>query len=71
MKTTQFRKIAKKRITGLVPPPVAERIRKEAFRQSVSISAVMTQYLTAGMGMDPAKFGVDAGDRSTSTESIN
>lgn len=60
MKTVKFRKLAKRRLLGLVPIPLESRIRKEAFRGGTSISAVMTKYLAAGMGLDPERFGIDA-----------
>lgn len=58
-KAVKFRSLKKERIPGEAPVDVIDRLRLRAASERRSLSWIMTDVVCRGLGLDPAKYGID------------
>ena len=58
-KVVKFRELQKERIPGEAPVEVIDRLRLRAASERRSLSWIMTDVVCRGLGLDPAKYGID------------
>lgn len=58
-----FRSVTKEQLTGQVPCDLATTFRERAGRERKTISELMTELLSKGLGLDPRSYGIEPAPR--------